>query len=97
MTIEFPRKTFHSAVVERPNVSKLRRDIRVIRGCAVAILAVALLAAFVGAGELLAPTAIAATLALVLAPVCRTLERFRIPTGIAAVLTVVATLSWKLP
>ena len=93
MTIEFPRKTFHSAVVERPNVSKLRRDIRVIRGCAVAILAVALLAAFVGAGELLAPTAIAATLALVLAPVCRTLERFRIPTGIAAVLTVVATVA----
>src|SRR5205085_4906772 len=53
----------------------------------------ALLTACVGAGELLAPTAIAATLALVLAPVCRTLERLRIPTGIAAVLTVVATVA----
>lgn len=93
MTIEFPRKAFPSVTVERRSFSKLRRDIGIIRGSAITILAIALLAACVGAGQLLAPTAIAATLALVLAPVCRTLERLRIPTGIAAVLTVVATVA----
>src|SRR5438105_12593812 len=88
MNTEFPRQSF----AER-KIAKLRHDVRVIRICATAVLVIALLAAGVAAGQLLAPTAIAATLALVLAPVCRTLERFRIPTGIAAVLTVVATVA----
>jgi len=42
---------------------------------------------------LLAPTAIAVTLALVLAPVTSALERLRLPTGVASVFTVAATVS----
>jgi predicted PurR-regulated permease PerM len=93
MNIEFPRRNFQGNAAESRRFSKLRRDVRIIRGCAIAILAIALLAASVGAGELLAPTAIAGTLALVLAPVSRALERLGIGCGIAAVLTVVATVA----
>jgi predicted PurR-regulated permease PerM len=93
MSIEFPRRSFETKALEARKFSRFRRDIRIIRGCAIGILAIALLAASVGAGALLAPTAIAGTLALVLAPVARTIERLGIPTGAAAVLTVVATVS----
>jgi predicted PurR-regulated permease PerM len=94
MNIEFPRNPLpRTAAVEIRRFSRLRRDLRVIRGCAIAILAIALLAACVGAGELLAPTAIAGTFALVLAPVSRTIERLKVGSGAAAVLTVATTVA----
>jgi predicted PurR-regulated permease PerM len=93
MNVEFPHRLPVGNSLKSRRFSKLRSDIRIIRGCAIALLAIALLAASLGAGELLAPTAIAGTLALVLAPVSRALERLRIRPGIAAVLTVVATVA----
>jgi len=45
------------------------------------------------AGGLLAPTAIAITFALILAPVTRSLEWLGLPTGAASIVTVVATMS----
>ena len=93
MNVEFPRRLSRGTSLESRRFSKLRSDIRIIRGCAITMLAIALLAASVGAGELLAPTAIAGTLALVLAPVSRALERLGMGSGFAAVLTVVATVA----
>ena len=93
MNVEFPRRPFRNDAGVSNGFLKLRRDIRIIRGCVIAILAVALLAASVGASELLAPTAVAGTLALVLAPVSRALERIGIGSGFAAVLTVIATVA----
>jgi predicted PurR-regulated permease PerM len=71
----------------------LRADIGIIRGCVLVLVVLAILSASVAGADLLAPTAIAATLALVLAPVARTLEKLGFPSGLAAVLTVVATVS----
>lgn len=93
MNVDLPRGQFRGSAVESRGFSRLRRDLRIIRGCVIAVLAIALLAASVGAGELLAPTAVAGTLALVLAPVSRALERLGIAPGIAAVLTVIATVA----
>ncbi len=93
MSIEFRRRQFDTGAPERRPGAKLRRDIRIIRGCAIAVLVIVLLAASVGAGELLAPTAIAATLALVLAPMTRAVERLGAGSGAAAVLTVLATVA----
>ena len=60
----------------------------------VTLATIACLTIGVAAGELLAPTAIAIVLALVLAPVSNLLERrLRIPSGFAAVLSVGATIS----
>jgi predicted PurR-regulated permease PerM len=72
-------------------ITQLRRDIKVIRACAVALLVIAALTASVAGADVLAPTVVAATLALVLAPVARALERLGLPTGLAAVFAVVAT------
>lgn len=60
----------------------------------VTLATVACLTIGVAAGDLLAPTAIAIVLALVLAPAANLLERrLKIPSGISAVLTVVATIT----
>jgi predicted PurR-regulated permease PerM len=93
MNVAFRYRQFEAGVSQPRQRSRLRRDIRIIRGCAVATLVVIVLAASVAAGELLAPTAIAATLALVLTPVTRAVERLRIGSGAAAVLTVLATVA----
>ncbi len=93
MNIEYPGNSLARSAVEIRRFSRFRRDIRIIRGCVIGILAIALLAASVGAGQLLAPTAIAGTLALVLAPVARMIERLGIGSGAAAILTVVATVA----
>jgi len=74
-------------------VTSMRRDLKVIRNAAIVIMVVLLLAAGVAAADLLAPTAIAVVLALVLAPVANAIERLAIPAGIASVVTVVATVA----
>ncbi len=73
--------------------SPLERDMRVIRLCLVALTVVAFLTIGVAAADLLAPTAVAVVLALVLAPMCAALERFGVPSGAAALVVVVATVS----
>ncbi len=93
MNIEFPRRSFTRPVFESRRISRFRRDLRAIRGAAIGIAAIAFLAAGVAAGELLAPTAIAGTLALVLTPVARAVERLRIGGGAAAIVTVAATVA----
>jgi predicted PurR-regulated permease PerM len=74
-------------------LSSIKRDLRVIKACLIALLTIALLTGGVAAGALLAPTAIAIVLALVLAPVTHALERIYVPPAIAALLTVGATIS----
>jgi predicted PurR-regulated permease PerM len=74
-------------------VSSIKRDVRVIRGCAIAILVVVVIAGSVAAASVVAPTAIALVLALVLAPVARAMERCGIPSGMAAMFAVVVTVS----
>jgi len=91
LNINIPRKTLAPNVSIARRITQVRRDIKVIRACAVALLIIVALTASVAGADVLAPTVIAATLALVLAPVARALERVGIPTGLAAVLAVVAT------
>ena len=74
-------------------VTSMRRDLKVIRGAAIVIMVLLLLTVGVAAADLLAPTAIAVVLALVLAPVTSAIERLAIPAGIASVVTVVATVA----
>ena len=74
-------------------VTGIRRDMRVVRACAIAILVIVALAGSVGAASVMAPTAIAVVLALVLAPVAGAMERCGFPTGISAVFAVVVTVS----
>lgn len=75
------------------HLAALRRDIGVIKICAIGLLVIAALTGGVAAGALLAPTAIAIILALVLAPVARALERVGLIPGIAALITVGALFS----
>jgi len=71
-------------------VSGLRRDLRIIRVCAIGLLIIAALTGGVAAGALLAPTAIAVILALVLAPIANALERLGLMPSLAALITVLA-------
>lgn len=71
----------------------IRRDLRILRHCAMTLVVIAVLFACVAGRDILAPTAVAVTLALVLAPIARAFEKLAIPTGIASVFTVVATVS----
>ena len=75
---------------ERRQFSTLKRDIRVIRSCVVGLLTIACLIVGVAAGSLLAPTAVAVILALVLAPIASALERLGLWPGAAALITAVA-------
>ena len=93
MNIHVSRKALGSDASIVRRITQLRRDIKVIRTCAIALLIIAGLAASIAGADVLAPTVVAATLALVLAPVARTLERLGFPTGLAAVLAVVVTVS----
>jgi len=74
-------------------VTRIHRDLRAIRMCAIVLVLIAVVTASIAGADLLAPTAIAITLALVLAPVTSGLERLGLPTGVASVFTVVATVS----
>lgn len=62
-------------------IARIRNEVRVIRGCLIFLTVVAGFAAAVAASSVLAPTAIAIVLALVLAPVARTLERVGLPSA----------------
>jgi len=91
LNINIYRKALAPEVSIARRITQLRRDIKVIRACAVALLIIAALATSVAGADVLAPTVVAATLALVLAPVARALERLGFQTGLAAVFAVVAT------
>lgn len=78
---------------DRRRISKLKREVAVIRFAVVGLFTIAALVIGAAAGGLLAPTAIAVILALVLAPVSGALERIGLPTGIAALVTAVVTVS----
>jgi predicted PurR-regulated permease PerM len=93
LNINVPRQVLPPDPSTVRRLARLRADIRIIRGCVLVLVVLAILSASVAGADLLAPTAIAATLALVLAPVARTLEKLGLPCGLAAVLTVVATVS----
>jgi len=71
----------------------MQRDLRVIRVCLIILSLVACLTIGVAAADLLAPTAVAIVLALVLAPASAGLEKLRVPAGLAALVVVVATVS----
>jgi predicted PurR-regulated permease PerM len=71
----------------------MRSDLQVMRICMILLTIAAMLAIGVAAADLLAPTAVSIVLALVLAPATAGLERLRIPTGAAALVVVVATVS----
>jgi predicted PurR-regulated permease PerM len=88
-----PRPSLAAADPELRPASATERDLRTIRACAIAILAVVVIAGSVAAASVLAPTAIAVVLALVLAPVARAMERCGIPSGAAALFAVVVTVS----
>lgn len=93
MNINVSRKALAPNASIARRITELRRDIKVIRACAVTLLIIIALTASVAGADVLAPTVIAATLALVLAPVARALERLGFATGLAAVLAVVATVT----
>jgi len=78
---------------DRRRLSTLKHDVRVIRVGLIALVTMAVLVLGVAAGPLLAPTAIAIVLALVLAPIANALERIGLPGSISAWLTVGATVS----
>jgi predicted PurR-regulated permease PerM len=88
-----PRPNLAAPDAALRRISSIKRDVRIIRACAIAILVVVAIAGSVAAASVLAPTAIAVVLALVLAPVARAMERCRIPSGVAAVFAVVVTVS----
>ena len=71
----------------------MRRDLQIMRICMILLAIVAMLAIGVAAADLLGPTAVAIVLALVLAPATAGLEKLRIPTGVAALVVVLATVS----
>jgi predicted PurR-regulated permease PerM len=78
---------------DRRRISKLKRDVSVIRFAVVGLFTIAALVIGAAAGGLLAPTAIAIILALVLAPFSNALEKLGLPAAAAAVLIVGGTVS----
>ena len=93
MNINLSRKALVPGVSLTRRITQVRRDIKIIRTCAVVIAIIIALTASVAGADVLAPTVGAFTLALVLAPVARFLEKLGVPTGLAAVLAVVATVT----
>ncbi len=88
--MNLPPRIRMADAARRGRVAALRRDLRIIKVCAIGLLVIAALTGGVAAGAVLAPTAIAVILALVLAPVARTLERVGMGPGLAALITVLA-------
>src|SRR6202012_5116313 len=78
---------------DRRRISKLNRDVSVIRFAVVGLFTIAALVIGAAAGGLLAPTAIAIILALVLAPLSNMIEKLGVPAGAAALLIVGGTVS----
>ena len=94
MNIDVPQR-----VLARRSISigasnaQLRRDLRAVRIAVTLLVVIAVLALAAAAADLLSPTAIAITLALVLAPVARGLERLGLPPGVASVVAVLSTVA----
>src|ERR1700761_7564036 len=78
---------------DRRRLSRLKRDVSVIRFAVVGLFTIAALVIGAAAGGLLAPTAIAIILALVLAPLATMLEKLGLPAGAAALVIVGGTVS----
>ena len=93
MNLHLPEMLDGRGSPSRTRTLRTRRDLKVIRACLVILVILASLAAAAIAGGLLAPTAIAVTFALVLAPVAGFLERMGVPAGPAAIVTVAVTVS----
>jgi predicted PurR-regulated permease PerM len=93
LNISFPHRGLPPEQRPTRRLTRVARDLRILRNCAVFLLILAILTASIAGADILAPTAIAATLALVLAPAAHALERLKVPAGAAAVLTVVAAVS----
>lgn len=90
MNISFPHRAIPADHRTVRRLTRVQRDLKIIRNSAVCLVVLAIIAASIAGADLLAPTAIAGTLALVLAPAAHALERLRVPPGAAAILTVVA-------
>lgn len=93
MNISFPHRGVPPEQRGVRRLTRAQRDLKIIRNCAVFILVLAIITASIAGADILAPTAIATTLALVLAPAAGALERLKVPAGVAAVLIVVAAVS----
>jgi len=93
LNISFPHRGAPPDQRNPRRLTRVARDLKVIRNAAVFLLVLAIIAASIAGAEILAPVAIATTLALVLAPAAHALEKLRVPAGAAAVLTVVAAVS----
>ncbi len=76
---------------EHNSETEIARDISVIRACVIGLITISAIAGSAVAGDLLAPTAIAVVLALVLAPITYAIERQGIPSAVSALLTVALT------
>jgi len=93
LNISFPHRAVPAEQRTVRRLTRVQRDIKITRNAAVCLMVLALISASIAGAELLAPTAIAGTLALVLAPAAHALERLKVPAGAAAFLTVVAAVS----
>lgn len=91
MNLHFPEMPGVRPSSARAWALHTRRDLKVVRASLLVLVILASLGTAWAAGGLLAPTAIAVTFALVLAPVTRFLERISVPTGPAAIITVAVT------
>lgn len=69
------------------------RDIRILRMCVVVLSVIAIIAASYAAGGILMPLTVAIVLALLLAPVATAFERLYLPSGVAAIATMVLFVS----
>ena len=94
MNIELPdRLAARRALSLGSSISRVRRDLRAMRIALTVLVIIAALALAAAAADLLAPTAIAVTLALVLAPVARGIERLGLPAGLASVVAVLSAVA----
>jgi len=76
-----------------PPLSGARRDLRILRRCAVALLVVVCVGIAYLAQELLIPVLVAMLFALLLSPVVGLLERIRLPRGLGSALVLAAVIA----
>jgi predicted PurR-regulated permease PerM len=94
MNIEVPeRLVAQKAEVVGSSLNRVSRDLRALRIGVTLLVVIAVLVLAAAAADLLAPTAIAVTLALVLAPIARGIERLGLPAGLASVVAVLSTVT----
>ena len=94
MNVELPTRMAASRAMSLgASLSRVRRDLRAVRIALTVLVIIAALALAAAAADLLAPTAIAVTFALMLAPVARGIERLGLPAGLASVIAVLSAVS----